>query len=113
MNKRVIFVKNKEESEKVQRQLFAAGIKWHGPPGQEGCVHYTDYQFLYVRRGILSGDYSFHGAVNSVKNQDTIPLDARMVSDHFKPLPPETMITIDGKEYSESTIKAALKQYVD
>lgn len=107
----IIHVPNEETSRQVQDILFAAGKGWDG--GANKTHEFSSFPFLYVSTEYprLSCGCSFEIAVNNLDDHE--PLDASSVLLIFRPLQPEKMVTISGKEWSESTIAAALKRYVN
>jgi len=104
----VIFVRNPEESKRVQEILFAAGYVWCC---SAGGPEYVNANFIYVKeRGVLKTGCEFNNAAKNLKTGD-IPLDFNMVAKTFPPLKPEKMISVCGKEYSESTLDKMAKAY--
>ena len=120
MKKYVTFVKDAEESRKVQEALFKAGFRWAcGSKTDEVVFTYGAPEFLEVNN---------HGSNNITRvtgnsfaiYQDYLPvitlINAKdIISNPFQldgAKQPEKQITIKGKEYSESTIHAALQEYV-
>ena len=52
---------------------------------------------------------------NTIEKDKKHPWNSRLWNSSFEPLiveKPEKMIKVDGKEFSEATLKLALKQYV-
>lgn len=123
MKKYVTFVKDEEESRQVQEALFRAGFKWLDGGGVQHTKH---NRFIFIG-GVVSGtdcsgrihrvsDEEYTKVMGRVKAGDFTPINANsIISNPFQldgATPPEKMITVAGKEYSESTIKAALQEYV-
>ena len=109
----VIFVKNEEESKRVQDILFAAGKGWDG--GRTKIDRNTSASFLYAspeKPHISTGEH-FTFATNGIKRGEYVALEATEVKSIFSPVPKEKMITINGKKWSESTIKEALRRYAN
>ena len=118
MKKYVTFVKDAEESRKVQEALFRAGFVWGADT--EGYVQRTSHHFIsmnYACLGALSSGSSFREVVRRGRDLHWEAIDASdIISDPFQldgAKQPEATVDIDGKEFSVSTIKAALKQYVE
>lgn len=113
MKRYVTFVKNEEESRDVQEALMSAGFEQTGGgkklKGLDMPFLFIDPKinrvndFTTVCQYILSGEYTVVNAYRIIA--DPFQLDGAKK--------PEQMIEIDGKEFSVSTIKAALRDYVD
>ena len=106
----VIFVRTPEESERVQEVLFAAGVRWYRE--SRALTKHLKKPFLYVSRG---GEFTFGASFECVgrKEKHRLFLNAADVTpERFPPLPKEVIHNVGGKELSESTILAAMKQYV-
>ena len=113
MKEYVTFVANKQQSICVQEALFDAGFEWCGSGNQISC---TDAPFIYIDSdGSISQGQSFVFASEA----KYIKIDSdEIISNPFqlegaKKSEPELTMTVGGKEFSESTIKAALAQYTD
>jgi len=107
----VIYVKNEDESKCVQRILFSAGKRW---PSSEG-ISFTNEHFLHVSEDHLALGYSgnFEYITQKITSKLAKALNANRVTEFFPPLEPEKMIEIDGKKWSESSIKEMIKRYVN
>ncbi|MCK5602046.1 hypothetical protein KAR91_09260 [Candidatus Pacearchaeota archaeon] len=114
MRKYVTFVKDEEESRKVQEALFRAGFKW-GVNGKN--VVHTSCRFLHVNsdsteRITLGNDI---GITLKQVSEGKVYIEATaIISDPFQldgAKKPEEMITIGGALWSKSTIKEALKKH--
>lgn len=113
MKQYVIFTPTEKIRIEMQEKLFKAGFAW-STSGK--TVINEDFYFLFINprgySGYLTQASDFQQAALLVKD-GAIPL----VHD-FDPFEldgatkPEKMIEIDGKDYSESTIKKALQEYV-
>ena len=106
----IIFVRTKEDSERVQKVLFAAGIVWAS--GSES-VHKEAASFIIVDRGRITIKRSFRDLLCG-RSAGREFLDAiNVTEERFPPLRPEVMITVKGKEYSENTLDLMIRQYVE
>ena len=107
----VIFVENADESTKVQTALFSVGIRW-ASVGKE--IFRPESHFLTIENGELTYCDNFKWIVKYAYALCLVPLNAidvitdPLIVDGAKK---QTMHTINGKEFSESTIAAALKEY--
>jgi len=105
----IIFVRNEQESKKVQEILLKNGYRWETGDG----VKTDRFYFIYAAdgRALTFIDDDFRYVVNSISNSKNTfrAVNGLDIAEYF---PPEKMLTIDGKAFSESTIKAALRQYV-
>lgn len=110
----MIYVRNPKESMAVQDILFKVGFHWGS--NEKSHRHITE-NFLTVDSGMgitYCGDFKW--AVANFKSGNVgVALNASNVINDPMCVPgaksPEKMITIGGREYSESTIKAALREY--
>ncbi len=102
-------------SKEVQEALFKAGFNWGGY--KEEVMH-LDKPLIYINSfksaGLMySSDFE---ALNRVIKENWIIINPEnIIKDPYQldgAVQPEKMIEIGDKEYSESTIKAALKEYV-
>jgi len=118
MKKYVTFVKSEVESQKVQEALFGAGFEWGAV---RGCniVANCEFPFISLNWCDISGnitcssDYAYH--FNSDEDNVFYINAEDVIANPFQldgAKKPEKMIAVYGKEYSESTIKAALQEYV-
>jgi hypothetical protein len=118
MKKYVTFVKDAEESRKVQEALFSAGFSWMC--GRKSVKH-TEYNFLDINFlgsvGCITYTSVFSAVQERIVDDGEIAINAAdIIADPFQldgAKQPEEMIDIDGKAWSKSTIKAALKQYAE
>ncbi|KKN56642.1 hypothetical protein LCGC14_0570540 [marine sediment metagenome] len=103
-------------SKEVQEALFTAGFGWADTGGK--TVLHLDMPLVYMNSfGAGRLTYSLQFArLNRDVEEGYIAVNPRdVVDDPFQfdgAVQPEKMIEIGDKEYSESTIKAALKEYV-
>jgi hypothetical protein len=115
MKKYVTFVKDAEESRKVQEALFSAGFKWRGIEG--ATIAHTDKSFIHINYDRAAKITWEHTIVKALEGARQTPINAKdIIYDPFQldgAKQPEEMIDIDGKAWSKSTIKAALKQYAE
>jgi hypothetical protein len=114
MKKYVTFVKDEEESRKVQESLFKAGFGWLIATN---TVSWTSSKFLFIANGTITRrDTDFVYAVECALDSHTPLESSRIIADPFQldgAKPPKKMHTIDGKEWSEDTLKLMIRQYVD
>ena len=107
----VIPIASKAQSTKVQQELFAAGIVWCC---SGKAIRHRSAKYIAITDNELYWGNTIFDAIkgDSMKGNlyPTQILNPDDVSKEFPPL--EDMIMVDGKEYSESTIKKALQEYV-
>ena len=109
--KYITFVKNREESEKVQKVLFAAGKRW----GDGKVLRYQDKNFISVNFECLGYVDSFEFVAETLmdKHFNFKAVDSGRVSDVFPALHHDKLIEVDGKKWSGSTLKEMIKRYAN
>ena len=115
VTKCVVMVKSEKESEAVQKALFSVGFRW--PVGICAGVGYKDASCLFFDNDMeitrsLSG---WDNAVNKILDGTCYPIKVSQIIEHPESLPwakTEDTITIDGKEFSVSTVRNALREYI-
>lgn len=105
MEQHTIHLRTPEESRRVQQILFNAGYMW---PHYDNKVMNTDEPFLFMHEDgglgftnlfdFTSGRRDSHPFLNS---KDVTPK-------RFPPIQPGKMITVDGREVLEASIRVAL-----
>lgn len=118
MQKYVILMRNCVEGLDIQEKLLQAGFRWcsNEPPHHSMDLPY----FLFINGmggGQLSHSSDFLYTAKRIKNDTKVLQDVQFtLADAFSlegATLPEKMITVNGKKFSESTLVAALKQYVE
>lgn len=114
MKKYVTFVKDEETSRQVQKALFEAGFSW---TSGDTKTMFEKFKFLVVNWN-SNGYFSVRSTIeelNSVPSPIEFIDSSNIIANPFQldgAKQPGKMIEVDGKEYSTSTIKAALQEYV-
>ena len=111
--KYVIFVKNREESEMVQKILFANGWAWDA--GRTKEYRFEDAPFLYAdtEKDGLGFGHNFIYAAKMIREKGYEPGSVESMPILPKRSDTEKMIEIGGKKWSESTIKEMIKRYAN
>lgn len=104
----IIFVQTREESERVQKILFAAGAEW---PLSGQAVRCTGSPFLLIdSNGQLGHTGSFGHIGRNCRSAKFID-SFHATADTFPPLKPENMITIEGEEHTEAALGVMARYY--
>ena len=112
MKKYVTFVKDEEESKAVQEALVKAGFGWL-VSGQ--IIQHQDNHFLYIEGLSITSCDDFKHITMDITDGHVAINAADIIENPFQldgAKKPEPTHTIAGKEYSESTMLSALREYV-
>ena len=107
----VVLVEDPDESERVQKALFSLGFRWFSGDRRAKA---TDIRCLFFDKDITHTSKLEYG-VNKILNGKAYPIKASQILKSPESVPwgkPEETITIDGKEFSVSTVKRALREYI-
>ena len=117
MQKYVILMRNCVEGLDIQEKLLQAGFRWAGNEPPHHSIDLPYFLFINGMEGGLSHSSDFLYTAKRIKNDTKVLEDVQFtLTDAFSlegATLPGKMITVNGKEFSESTLVAALKQYVE